>query len=198
MYDSVDDPYCYAGTDTLINKLNIRESYVLTAFEAEMTAARAEEPLPLGRLSATHYRNVHHHLFQDVYSWAGRYRTTRISKGSSMFCYPENIPSEIQKRFMQLKKQRFLRELSLRDFGAQAAHLLTEINAIHPFRDGNGRTQLTFMTLLADQAGHPFNLKALDTGAMIPAMEASFNGDEEPLKRILLAMCEAAAAGRPR
>ena len=192
MYEAVDDPYCYPDTDTLINKLDIREPKTLMAFEAEMTAARAEEPLPAGRLSVTHYRNVHHHLFQDVYSWAGRYRSTRISKGGSMFCYPENIAGEMQKRFVQLKKQRFLRGQSQREFGTQAAHFLAEINAIHPFRDGNGRAQLTFMTLLADQAGHPFALEALDTEAMIPAMEASFKGDEGPLKRILLAMCEAA------
>lgn len=111
MYETVEDPYCYPGTDTLINKLDIREPELLAAFEAEMTAARADEPLPLGRLSVTHYRKIHHHLFQDVYSWAGRYRSTRISKGGSMFCYPENIASEMPKRFAQLKQQRFLRNL---------------------------------------------------------------------------------------
>ena len=68
MYETVEDPYCYPGTDTLINKLDIREPELLAAFEAEMTVARAEEPLPVGQLSATHYRKVHHHLFQDVYS----------------------------------------------------------------------------------------------------------------------------------
>lgn len=193
MYETVEDPYCYPGTDTLINKLDIREPELLAAFEAEMTVARAEEPLPVGRLSATHYRKIHHHLFQDVYSWAGRYRSTRISKGGSMFCYPENIASEMQKQFAQLKQQRFLRNLLRRDFVARAAHFLAELNAIHPFRDGNGRAQLAFMTLLAYRAGHPFDLDALDTEAMIPAMEASFKGDEGPLKTILLTMCEAAA-----
>ena len=193
MYETVEDPYCYPGTDTLINKLDIREPELLTAFEAEMTSARADEPLPLGRLSVTHYRKIHHHLFQDVYSWAGRYRSTRISKGGSMFCYPENIASEMQKRFAQLKQKRFLRNLPRRDFVSRAAHFLAELNAIHPFRDGNGRAQLAFMTLLAYRAGHPFDLDALDTEAMIPAMEASFKGDEGALKTILLTMCEAAA-----
>lgn len=194
MYEAVDDPYCYPGTDTLINKLDIREPEILAEFEARVTAVRAEEPLPEGRLSTTQYRKVHHHVFQDVYSWAGRYRSTRISKGGSMFCYPENIASEMDKLFGQLKRQRFLRNLSRRDFATQAAHFLAELNAIHPFRDGNGRAQLAFTTLLADRAGHPFDLAALGTDAVIPAMEASYKGDEGPLTRILLTMCEAAGS----
>ncbi|MGI9386639.1 MAG: Fic/DOC family protein [Methyloligellaceae bacterium] len=191
MYEAVDDPYCYPGTGTLINELDIREPGILAEFEVRVTAVRAEEPLPGGRLSATQYRKVHHHLFQDVYSWAGRYRSTRISKGGSMFCYPENIANEMAKLFADLKRRRFFRKLSRHDFATQAAHFLADLNAIHPFRDGNGRTQLAFMTLLADRAGHPFDLDALDTDAVIPAMEASFNGDEKPLVKVLLTMCEA-------
>jgi len=114
-------------------------------------------------------------------------------RGGSMFCYPENIANEMTKLFAELKHRRFLKQLARHEFVAEAAHFLANLNAIHPFRDGNGRTQLTFMTLLADQADHPFDLDALKTDAVIPAMEASFNGDEEPLTKILLAMCDAAA-----
>ena len=60
-------------------------------FETIATAQRAEEPLPSGRLSIRHYQAIHHHLFQDVYGWAGKFRTVRLSKDESAFCYPENI-----------------------------------------------------------------------------------------------------------
>src|SRR5437764_4383532 len=66
----------------------------LTHFEAEISSARAAEPLPDGSLDFVHYKAVHHHLFQDVYEWAGQVRTVRISKGGNPFCFPENIEGQ--------------------------------------------------------------------------------------------------------
>ena len=78
-YAAFDDPYVYKGTSVLKNKLKTRDADVLSAFEVEMTTLRAEEPLPAGRFGTAHYRSVHHHLFQDVYRWAGSYRTVRTA-----------------------------------------------------------------------------------------------------------------------
>lgn len=72
MYDAGADPYCYPGTTVLKNKPDLRAQAALDAFETASTAQRADEPLPSGRLSVTHYRALHHHLFQDVYAWAGK------------------------------------------------------------------------------------------------------------------------------
>jgi cell filamentation protein len=80
--------------------------------------------------------------------------------------------------FLWLKEQRFLRDQSTHDFFTGSAHFLSELNAIHPFREGNGRTQLTFFTLLANYAGHPINLDKLDPDAMLKVMIQSFNGNE--------------------
>jgi len=77
-----------------------------------ISAQRADEPLPNGRLSIQHYRAIHRHLFRDVYRWAGRYRVSRISKGNNTFCYPEHIPREMRKLFRGLATQQFLRHLS--------------------------------------------------------------------------------------
>ena len=150
-----------------------------------MTFARAEEPLPTGHLSATHYRAIHHHLFQDVYVWAGKYRTVRLSKGDSAFCYPEFIATEMKRVFSWLKEHRYLQRLSMPDFATDAAHLLAELNAIHPFREGNGRTRLTFLALLADRAGHPINLHKLNPKDTLAAMIESFQGNEKPLVALL-------------
>jgi cell filamentation protein len=78
-YDAFDDPYAYKGTNILKNKLGLRDLTLLESFELEMTALRANEPLPDGSYDARYYRRLHHHLFQDVYSWAGKYRTVRTS-----------------------------------------------------------------------------------------------------------------------
>lgn len=181
MYAAVEDPYCYKGTTVLKNIPDIRDAAALKAFEAISTAQRADEPLPNGRLSVRHYCAIHRHLFQDIYRWAGRYRITRISKGDSTFCYPEHIRGEMRKLFRTLAARNFLRSLPRDDFAAGAAHFLAELNAIHPFRDGNGRSQLTFISLLATRAGHPPNLRRLRPRRFLAAMIKSFRGDEAPL-----------------
>ena len=185
MYDAVADPYCYPDTTVLINKLNLRDQAKLDAFEAEITTQRAAEPLPAGRLSYTHYRAIHQHLFQDVYSWAGRVRNVRISKNGSMFCYPEHIDGEMRKLFGELRDGRFFRGLTSDKFSQRAAHFLSELNAIHPFREGNGRTQLALLTLLAERAGHPLVLDNLDPNTMLAAMVTSFRGKESRLRKLI-------------
>jgi cell filamentation protein len=174
MYESGADPYCYPASTVLKNRLGLRDQAELDAFEAIITAQRGEEPLPRGHLGYTHYRAIHRHLFQDVFDWAGRLRTIRIAKAESMFCYPEHIDGEMKKLFAELKAAKFLLDLPPNEFARRAAHILSELNAIHPFREGNGRTQLTYLTLLANRAGHTLALERMDPAAMLHAMVKSF------------------------
>jgi cell filamentation protein len=162
MYDAVSDAYCYPATTVLKNRAGLRSQADLDFFEEEVTAQRFAEPLPAGNLDLRHFRAVHQHLFRDVYAWAGSLRTVRISKGGSAFCYPENLDREFGRLFADLAKQKLLFGLDADGFAEAAAHFLAELNAIHPFREGNGRTQLSFMAALADQAGHPFALERID------------------------------------
>jgi cell filamentation protein len=87
--------------------------------------------------------------------------------------------------FTWLKREKFLRGQSLSNFARNAAHFVAELNAIHPFREGNGRTQLTFLALLADQAEHPLDLDSLDPERTLDAMIKSFSGDERPLSALI-------------
>jgi cell filamentation protein len=190
MYESGPDPYCHPGTSVLKNRLGLRDQSELDAFEAFITAQRGEEPLPRGRLGRAHYRAIHRHLFQDVFDWAGRLRTVRVAKGGSMFCYPEHIDGEMRKLFGRLRAERFLRGLSADEFARRSAHALSELNAIHPFREGNGRTQLTYLTLLAAHAGHPLALERMDPSAMLAAMVESFKADERPLAALIARLIE--------
>ncbi len=187
-YDAFDDPYAYAGTTVLKNRLDIRDQQRLQAFELEMSTLRSTEPLPVGRLSATHYRAIHHHLFQDVYTWAGRYRTVRTAKGGNWFCYPEHIPQEMARVFAELRRHSFLARRRFEEFAEGAAHFLAELNAIHPFREGNGRSQLSFVHQLAVKAGHPINLNLLRPDAFLEAMIASFRGRTAPLRQKIVLM----------
>ena len=185
MYATPEDPYCYPGTTVLKNLADLRTQPELDAFEAAMVTQRLDEPLPRGRLGYAHYRAVHQRLFGDIYAWAGRVRTVRISKGASMFCYPEHIDGEMRRVFGNLRQIDFLRGTETHVFSAQAAHFLSELNAVHPFREGNGRTQLAFLAILADAAGHPMNYEAIDPQRLLRAMIVSFDGDEAQLAGII-------------
>ena len=181
MYEAAADPYCYPGTTVLINRPGLRDPVALSAFEAEMVSQRFREPLPPGRLSARHYCAIHRHLFQDVFDWAGRIRTVRIAKQGSAFCYPEHIEREMRRLFADLARQKQFRGLKSADFAARSAHCLAELNAIHPFREGNGRAQLSFLVALAHRAGHPLDAERLEPTEMLRVMIRSFSGDERPL-----------------
>ena len=123
--------------------------------------------------------------FRMFYDWAGEARTARISKDNSMSCYPGNIDVEATKLFAKLKTDKFMQGLSAKDFAKQTAHFLAELNAIHAFREGNGRAQLSFFLLLADQAGHPLDFDHFDPDAFLEAMIVSFGGDEASLANLV-------------
>jgi cell filamentation protein, protein adenylyltransferase len=133
VYNAIDDPYTYENSTVLVNKLGLRSQAELDAFETEISSARAEEPLPEGALDFNHYKAIHHHLFQDVYDWAGQARTARIAKGGNPFCFPENIQDQATKLFDDLRSAAYLQDLDARVFSAKAAHFLAELNAIMPY-----------------------------------------------------------------
>ena len=104
-----------------------------------------------------------------------------MAKGASVFCYPENIAREMRRAFTELKNAEFLKGLSVEAFAPEAAHFLADLNAIHPFREGNGRTQLIFLTAIAEHAGHSLDPTRLDREGYLSAIIRSFNGDERRL-----------------
>lgn len=133
IYEAVADPYAYPESDILINKLGTHDPKELESFELEMTTLRADEPLPHGRLSATHYKNIHHHLFQDVYDWAGKYRKVRIAKDENVFCFPENIENEMRKLFDALKNAKLFTGLTGDQFSNSAARFIADLKCNSPF-----------------------------------------------------------------
>jgi len=87
--------------------------------------------------------------------------------------------------FNDLRSENYLRNLDPRTFSEKAAHFLAELNAIHAFREGNGRSQRTFFAMLADFAGHPLEIEKMDPDEMLAAMIASFDGDERRLADVI-------------
>ncbi|SFU21066.1 Fic family protein [Mesorhizobium sp. YR577] len=184
-YTAEHDPLCYPGTTVLKNKLDIRSQSDLDEYELAVFLTRADEDWPTGQLDYEHYKALHHHLFQDVYEWAGKRRTIRIGKNGNWFCYPDYIDQEMDRVFGVLSDKNHLIGLSVDEFAKAAAHVLAEINAVHPFREGNGRTQLALLSILAEHAGFPFDDDKLDRDRVIQAMVDSFSGNEAPLSDLI-------------
>jgi cell filamentation protein len=187
-YDAVDD-YVYPGTTVLRNKAGIQDQTALDAFEADATAVRMlellEQPLE-GRFDFAHLCAIHRHLFQDVYDWAGEIRTVDISRDTSRFANMALIERYLGGVLARLPAENWLRGLQPEPFVARLAHYMGEINATHPFREGNGRTQRVFCALLAEQAGYFIDFESVDQAQMYRVMIANFNGNDKPLEALLM------------
>jgi cell filamentation protein len=180
-YDAFDDPYLYPGTTVLRNLRDIRDEKALEAFEVEVSTLRAEQPLPDGEFDAPHYCALHHHLFPDVYGWAGNYRTVRIAKSDSIFAFRRIFRSRWIRFLGTMAGGERFRDCAPDEFVAVLAKSLAELNAIHPFSEGNGRTQLAFAALIGHTFDHPLHLEHVEQGTFLAAMVASFAGELGPL-----------------
>ncbi len=188
-YDAIVDPLCYPDTYVLINKAGIRDQTILDQYEQLMFLTRAEEDLPGGHMDYAHYKAVHHHFFQDVYDWAGNIRAIRTAKSGNWFCYPENIDAEMNRVFEELRSEHLLTRYEDKSmFADRAAYFLSEINAVHPFREGNGRSQLTFLSMLCTHAGQFMDEDQIDEVSFLDAMIESFDGTLAPLSSCIREM----------
>ena len=166
--------YCYPGSPVLINKLNIREPASLAAAEREITSLKlaGAKARPIqGRLGFAHLRSIHRYLFEDIYSWAGELREVNIAKGNQ-FCLCQHLQAYGAQVFDSLKEEKFLK--GAQDVPQRLAYYLSEINVLHPFREGNGRSQRLFLEYLAHAAGYSVDFSQISPQEMLIASVDSF------------------------
>ncbi len=171
------DPYTWPDSAVLRNKLGIPGAVQLDAIERRLVSQRAAEGIPTGRFDLDHLRAIHGHLFQDVYDWAGQVRTLEISKGGSQFQFRQFIETGMADVHGRLEKARFLKNLGQDEFAKAAGVIIGDINYVHPFREGNGRTQLFYFEQLAEQAGHTIDLGRIEPERWLEASKAAHQGD---------------------
>ena len=150
---------CYPGTTVLINKLDIRDEQTLNEAETLATyinASKLEEQPLEGAFDFAHYKAIHHFLFSDLYDWAGQIRTVNISKKGTRFCPIEEIEDRAALIFDRLKEQGYFRGLPHDAFTDEIVDFYCATNDLHPFREGNGRTQRAFLTQLIVARGMTF------------------------------------------
>lgn len=193
------DPYVYPGTDVLRNLADLRDEEALRNFETEVSVFRHARLLadPIsGNFDLVHLKAIHRYLFQDVYVWAGELRTVDIAKGTSRFGSHQFIEGYARRVFARLAHDRaqWIQAGTSVDFPEKLAEYLGEINAMHPFREGNGRAQRAFISQLAVEHGFRIGWERIGQEQMIQASIASIMGDDRLLGVLLRANLIPAAA----
>ncbi|MBE6534337.1 MAG: cell filamentation protein Fic [Ruminococcaceae bacterium] len=167
---------CYEGTTCLVNKLGIRDEKRLSEVEAQITFAKAVmlEETPIDDdFGFEHFKKIHEFLLCDLYEWAGQVRTIDISKKRTKFLDAASIESIGAKCFAKVKDGYF-ENLSFDEFVKRIAEFYNDVNYIHPFREGNGRTQRIYFTQLIRHYGYDINFADVDTDElMIATIQAS-------------------------
>ena len=180
-----DKEYCYPDSNVLINKLGIKNHDELVTAEREITSLKIAmakaEPIK-GNFDFEHLKRIHKFVFEDIYTWAGETRNVNISKGNQ-FCLSQNIEMYAADIFAELKADKYLI-----DYGCNIAHrlayYLSEINVLHPFREGNGRAQRLFIEYLADHAGYKVDFSDVTADEMIIASAESFARDYDKINKM--------------
>jgi cell filamentation protein len=182
------DPYVYPETTVLRNLRDIRDAGQFTRFEAIATTRRTieleHEPI-LGRFDPRHLQSIHRHIFQDVFEWAGDFRTVNISKSGDPFAFHQHIFSSLERMCEGLERERYLTDRDLESFATRGAYYLGELNAIHPFRDGNGRAQREFIRELGLQSGLLLDWTRISREEMVDASRRSLRIDNAGMEQIL-------------
>lgn len=185
-----DARYCYPGSRVLKNKLNIMDEEELREAEREITSVRIAEALNgrrvRGKYDFGHLKRIHKFLFGDIYEWAGKVRLVNISKGNQ-FCRVEFIEMQMNEIFDKLAEEKYLKDLKCpEEIGKRLAYYLGEINAIHPFREGNGRAQRLFIEHLAHSIGYRLDLMKIGRDDMLLASVKAFERDYTMLEGLLI------------
>ena len=179
---------CYEGTTCLINKLNIRDENQVNVIEANITLAiisfLQQNPI-YGNFDFEHYKAIHKFIFEDLYDWAGIPQTVDISKKGTSFAKAENIEELAEACFERLKKSNYFIGTSLDVFVDDITDFYCVTNNLHPFREGNGRTQRVFLSQLALNAGYEMDFSSIDTDVLILATINATNGVDTYLKEAL-------------
>ncbi len=178
-----DDP----DSGVLVNRLGLSDPDELSRAEAVIVAARSHQ-LRRDRIDGSYdvqrLQAFHRHLFGDVYPWAGEFRTVNIAR-TGMFGDWRHIRDYLDRVVASLATEDHLNSLSKDQLVARTAHYLGEVNAAHPFCDGNGRTQRAFFRQLLRDAGWSLRWSDVTPEENVLASEASVNGDLGPLETLL-------------
>ncbi len=168
------DPYLYEDVPVLRNLLGIKTQELLDEAEADYVVYRLKDlvthPLP-GDYHTDHFLNMHQQIFQDIFDWAGCPRTIAIYKeedvlgGQSVeYSDPFDIVTDIHHVLKNMREKDW-NSMDTAELANQFCESLAALWKIHPFREGNTRTTVTFCCQFIDEQGRHINRKLFEDNA---------------------------------
>ena len=178
---------CYDGTTCLINKFGIKDDKQLSFVESQITFAKGSElennPIK-GNFDFEHYKSIHKYLFDEIYYWAGQIRKVNISKKGTKFAKADEIEQLADACFSRLKSKNYFKAQKFDEFIENITDFYCVTNMLHPFREGNGRTQRIFISQLIRNAGYDIDFLDINTDDLMTATIQASNGVDVYLKEI--------------
>jgi len=194
-YKYVDLDYTYTDPKTgiLRNLADITDPDVLLFFESGAVAKRIQElyEKPIKIKGADSLLSIHRHLFQDVYSWAGEKRKVEISKAGKQFFPTTHFDNAFRFINTLISDYKNISKKDKLQIAEKLAEILDNVNYLHPFREGNGRTQREFLRLLALEKELILNLNPPDNKSVYDQyMQGTINSDVKTLTKLILELIE--------
>lgn len=178
---------CYPGTSVLMNKFNIRVQEQLNETEEIVVGVQTfqfeQSPFP-EQLDFSYYKRLHQFLFGQLYSWAGTVRTVDLRKQHTRFCPSDEIESLAEAMFSRLASMHYFCGLPRHSFLKELTDFYASLNYLHPFREGNGRTQRVYFRQLAIRAGYHLDFSAIDGDLMMLATIHAASGVQDTLLQV--------------
>jgi len=189
-YEYVDSDYCYTDpkAGVLRNSAGITDPNDLLFFESAAVTERLKELelQPVVIRNAQTLLDIHRYLFQDVYEWAGKKRTVEISKGGRQFFPINRFDTALSYIDKLVAEYRSIDKNDKKKIAKKLAEILDNVNYLHPFREGNGRTQREFLRTLAIEKGYILNLNPPDNVDVYERyMSGTIEGDVGKLAELI-------------
>lgn len=186
MYDAVNSKYTYKGTDVLKNKLNIQDEELLKEYETRLVAFKIatinSAKLPKG-YTPERLKFIHKYLFDEIFYFAGEYRQENITKGNFRFSEFEYIEDNIQRIFNNIKIEE-MKKLPFDKFVKHISYIMTELNVLHPFREGNGRTIRELVREICFDCGYAIDWYEINHDDILRAAKMAVLDETEQIKML--------------
>ena len=176
LYESRNSIYCYPNSNVLINKLDLKNAKRLEKAEKMIVLAKLydlRQGKIKGNFDKAHFISIHKYLFEDLYPFAGEFRKENIAKDSFSFAEWEFIESELDRLLIKLKEENYLNGLNQEDMAKRLSFYMSELNVLHPFREGNGRVIREFIRELAFKNEYIIDYTKTTSQELLDAMKIS-------------------------
>lgn len=184
MYECINSKYVYPGTDILKNKLNIKNEKKLKEYEVKMVAVKTAILLKDDKnheFNEERFKYIHYFLFCDVYDFAGIYREENIIKDNFVFSDFRYISDNVKEIFKKINIEKF-KQMDLDTLIKTISEIMTDLNVLHPFREGNGRTTREFIRELLLEFGYKINFFEIDYDLIIEASKEAVVSDTKQIE----------------